>query len=165
MTLEVGIISVSRIESARGIKNFLAQFGENASCVTFHNTRKESGFLKVSSQGDIRGHHETLLYFKKGEFLRKELTGSLSSIKRENAQSHNPKMELLPFIEEVYRFLDSKLMFKEERRKIDADYFGKIAETLYECRGDAAIPLIEELSVLDASQIMLRLEALTVCEE
>jgi hypothetical protein len=149
---EVGIISVRYEQSVEGIKNFLTQFGASADTLVVQKTSNRSGLIKLSKT------EEAVFYFKKGKVQKNELIKKLSSIERQSAQKMNPEMELLPLMEKPYDQLVFDLVDQEDRKRIDRDYFGIIAKILYERDGDRVIPFIKELSLSDASQILLRIE-------
>jgi hypothetical protein len=147
---EVGTISVRYEHSIEGIKNFLTQFDATADRVIVQKTSDKSGLIKLSNA------EEPLIYFKKGKVQKNELINKLSSMERQAAQEANPNLELLPII--AYKGLVPELVSEKDRKKIDRNYFGSTAEILYERNGDSIIPFIKELSLLDASQIMLQIE-------
>lgn len=147
---EVGTISVRYEHSIEGIKNFLTQFDAIADRVIVQKTSDKSGLIKLSNA------EEPLIYFKKGKVQKNELINKLSSMERQAAQEANPNLELLPII--AYKGLVPELVSEKDRKKIDRNYFGSTAEILYERNGDSIIPFIKELSLLDASQIMLQIE-------
>ncbi|MFA5013218.1 MAG: hypothetical protein WC520_01500 [Candidatus Paceibacterota bacterium] len=157
--LKIGMISIRSVCSLKGINGALKSFGVNPNNVDINNTGGKSGIIKITLPDDNAGcENELLLPFNKNEVSQTKLIQELFLIKRKKAQAENPNLELLPCVDEPFENRVFERVPRPVLEMIDRDYFARIAAVLHENHGDSVNLFIEELCLLDASQIMLKLE-------